>query len=124
MKYYVDTCIWLNILKKEKLFYKSSKELIESNEITISTITLKELSYKINLNNIITQLNFLTKIEKTKNEDYLLARKYEKENNFNLSFYDYLHVAIAKRLFLPLVTRDRDLIIFAKTHIQVFKPNY
>ncbi len=34
----------------------------------------------------------------------------------------YLHVAIAKRLNIPLITRDKDLIIFAKKHVDVYKP--
>ncbi|MBT4538739.1 hypothetical protein HOI26_00900 [Candidatus Woesearchaeota archaeon] len=39
-----------------------------------------------------------------------------------ISFYDYLHVAISKRLNIPLITRDKDLIIFAKKHIEVYRP--
>ena len=55
-------------------------------------------------------------------EDYDLARKFENEEEIKLSFYDYLHVAIAKRLNVPLITRDKELIYFAKKHIGVFKP--
>ena len=54
-------------------------------------------------------------------EDYELARKWEQEHD-SLSFYDYVHVAIAKRLNVPLITRDEDLTKFAKSYIKVFKP--
>ena len=61
-------------------------------------------------------------IIKTKNEDYNLARKFEVEDNSKISFYDYLHVAIVKRLGCVFLTRDKDLIEFAKNKIQVNKP--
>ena len=62
------------------------------------------------------------KMIKTVPEDYNLARKFESEEKFKISFYDYLHIAIAKRLNIPLITRDKDLIIFAKKHIEVCRP--
>lgn len=60
-------------------------------------------------------------IIKTSTNDYNLAREFEQQHGL-LSFYDYLHVAIAKRLNAPLITRDNDLIEFAKKYIEVFKP--
>ena len=45
-----------------------------------------------------------------------------KRSGSSLSFYDYLHLAIAKGLGIPLITRDRDLMDFAKNHVKVFKP--
>ena len=59
---------------------------------------------------------------KTVPEDYDLARKFEDEEEIKISFYDYLHVAISKRLNIPLITRDKDLITFAKKHIEVYRP--
>ena len=58
---------------------------------------------------------------KTIPENFELARKFEQEYK-TLSFYDYLHVAIAKRLNAILITRDKDLTEFAKSHVKVFKP--
>ncbi|MFC1800815.1 PIN domain-containing protein [Nanoarchaeota archaeon] len=62
------------------------------------------------------------KIIKTNNEDYDFARKFEKEDEFKLSFYDYLHIALSKRLDAPLVTRDKELIEIGSKIIPVIKP--
>ena len=59
---------------------------------------------------------------KTVSEDYDLARKFEDEEEIKISFYDYLHVAISKRLNIPLITRDKDLITFAKKYVAVHRP--
>ena len=131
--YYVDSCIWLNLFKKEGdatkgvPYWQLAKDFLEKeNKIIISTITLKELSFKLE-DQFQEKLKFFKetsfiKIIKTVPEDYDLARKFENEEEFKISFYDYLHVAIAKRLNVPLITRDKDLIQFAKKHIEVFKP--
>lgn len=134
--YYFDTCIWLNLFKKEVnkksgiQYWRFAKNLIEEIEdkqdkIIISTIVLKELYFKLKekfpiINGYFKESDFIN-IIKTSPEDYELARKWEKENK-TLSFYDYLHVAIVKRLNLHLITRDEDLIIFAKNYIKVSKP--
>lgn len=130
--YYVDSCIWINLFKKEGdetkgvPYWKSAKDFLEqNNKLIISTIVLKELSYKIeNFNQIMKFFKDTEFVEiiKTTPEDYDLARKFENEDNFKISFYDYLHVAIALRLKIPLITRDRDLIYFATKYIEVFKP--
>jgi len=131
--YYVDSCIWLNLFKKEGdqtkgvPYWKLAKEFLEqNNQLIISTIVLKELSYKLE-NQFEEKLKFFkdtefVKIIKTTQEDYELAREFENEEDFKISFYDYLHVAIAKRLDVPLITRDKDLMDFAIKHIKVFKP--
>ncbi len=131
--YYVDTCIWLNLFKKEEdstkkvPYWKLAKDFLEqNNRLIISTIVLKELSYKLG-EQFEERLKFFrntdfVEIIKTTQEDYDLARTFEREEEFEISFYDYLHVAIAKRLNIPLITRDRDLMKFAKKHIEVYKP--
>ncbi len=134
--YYLDTCIWLNLFKKEtgpeknKPYWKSARNFIEKVEennekIIVSSIALKEI-YFVARNKFKPIKDFLkesecVKIIKTYPEDYDLARKWEKEDN-SLSFYDYIHIAIAKRLNLNLITRDEELIIFAKKHVKVSKP--
>jgi len=55
-------------------------------------------------------------------EDYSFARKLESELFYELSFYDCLHIAICKRLGLILVTRDKELLRFAKKHVTAEKP--
>ncbi|MBT5342669.1 PIN domain-containing protein [Candidatus Woesearchaeota archaeon] len=131
--YYVDSCIWLNLFKKEGdetkgvPYWKLAKDFIEDeNNIIVSTIVIKELSFKIEekLNYVMKFFkdNESIKMIKTVPEDYDLARKFEDEEEVKISFYDYLHVAISKRLNIPLITRDKDLIAFAKKHIEVYRP--
>ena len=134
--YYVDTCIWLNLLKKEVnqkngiQYWKIAEDFIRKIEekqekIIISTIVLKELYFVAEvkfqtINEFFKESDFI-EIIKTTPEDYELARKWEKEHE-KLSFYDYLHTAIAKRLNMCLVTRDEELILFAKSYLNVSKP--
>jgi len=129
--YYLDSCIWINLFKKEGddtkgiPYWKIAKDFIEKdNIIIVSTIVIKEISFKIELNIVLKFFkdNEFIKLIKTIPEDYDLARKFENEEEIKLSFYDYLHVAIARRLNVPLITRDKELIYFAKKHIVVFKP--
>ncbi len=134
--YYIDSCIWLNLFKKEGdetkgiPYWKLAKDFIEQIKdeedfIIISTITLKELTFKLSerFNEVkqYFQENDFIQIIKTTPEDYEQARQWEQEHRL-LSFYDYLHVAIARRLNLVLITRDRDLIEFAEEYVKVFKP--
>jgi len=134
--YYVDTCIWLNLFKKEVNkkggipYWKIAEDFIKileekQEKIIVSTIVLKELYFTLKekfpiINRFLKESDFI-EIIKTSPEDYELARKWEKENK-TLSFYDYLHTAITKRLNLCLITRDEDLIRFAKSHVNVLKP--
>lgn len=135
--YYLDTCIWLNLFKKEEgpnkkiEYWKITKDFMEKTEISgnkiiVSTIVLKELSFTIKNHfkeiKMLFRNNHNIQIIKTKDSDYSLARELEKKDNFNLSFYDYLHIAIAKRLNMILITRDKKLIEFSKDIINVSKP--
>ena len=135
-EYYIETCIWLNLFKKEGdstkgiPYWKLAKDFIEQVEdqnekIVVSTIVLKELYFtakdKFNRIKKFFKESEYIKIVKTTPEDYELARRWEQEHGA-LSFYDYIHVAIAKRLKIPLITRDEELIEFAKSRIDVCKP--
>ncbi len=133
---YFDSCIWLNLFKKEGdaskgvPYWKLAKEYIEKVKeentiIIVSTIVLKELSFKLGVKfdevmKFFKESDFI-KIIKTSPEDYNLARIYEQEHGL-ISFYDYLHVAICRRLNIQLITRDSDLMEFAGTKIKVHKP--
>ena len=135
-EYYLDSCIWLNLFKKEGdstkgvPFWKLAKDFIDQagndeGMVIVSTIVLKELYFVLgekfgNVKQFFKEASFVSLV-KTTNDDYNLARKLERQHQF-LSFYDYLHVAIARRLNVPLITRDNALIEFAKSHVEVFKP--
>lgn len=137
--YYVDTCIWLNLFKKEgdptkgTPYWKLAKEFLEKvmfseDEIIYSGFVLKEIKYKLNDIKLFNEKHEFLKREpsfrfvKATNEDYLLARTLESEFKFEISFFDCLHVAMAKRLGSILVTRDKALIEAAKKHITINKP--
>jgi len=135
-EYYIDSCIWLNLFKNEGdsskgvPYWKIAKEFIEKIEengdiIIVSTIVLKELQFKLEgkfeeVKQFFQETEFIHLI-KTTNEDYDLAREFERQHGL-LSFYDYLHTTTCLRLNAPLITRDRDLIEFALNQIEVFKP--
>lgn len=136
-KFYVDSCIWINFFKEEgdetkgepywsiaNKFFQFAEE--HNYTLIISTIVLKELTHKLkddfNSKKEFFEQRKCVRYIKTKPQDYDLARKFELKDNFNIGFYDYLHVAISKRLNLILITRDKNLIKFAKDKIQVNKP--
>ena len=136
-EYYLDTCIWLNIFKKEGdpnkgiPYWKIARVFLEKiaesgNRIIISTIVLKELYFTLGNSFKIAEQFFKTsefiKIIKTTEEDYALARKLEGLYGDKIGFYDYLHIAIAKRLGIHLITRDKELIKFARKYVKTSKP--
>ncbi len=134
--YYVDTSIWLNLFKKEgdptkgvpywKIaddFFKKAK-ISSDTKICISTIVLKELSYKLKIEFFLIHNRLKRKavIFKVLNEDYLFARDIEKKHTYTLSFADCLHIAIAKRNDCVLVTRDRELLEIGNIYVLSKKP--
>jgi predicted nucleic acid-binding protein len=136
--YYVDACIWLNLFKKEgdpnkgTPYWKITQNFLEKimfseDKIVYSGFILKEIKFKISEKDFIEKKEFLESepkfsFVKATPDDYDLARKFEEEEEIKISFFDYLHVAISKRLNITLITRDKDLIAFAKKHIEVYRP--
>ena len=138
--FYLDSCIWLNLFKKEGdptkgvPYWEIARDFIEkvmfskNEEIIYSGLILKELKFKICNENILKEkLLFLKEEDKFKfvevtEKDYSFARKLESELKYELSFYDCLHIAICKRLNFILITRDKDLIRIARRYIIVEKP--
>jgi len=135
-KYYIDTCIWLNLFKKENdkvQYWKFAKDFLEKvmfskDIIYYSGFVLKEIEHIIKNKDLFKEKKLFFKEEKkfiyikAKNEDYEFARKLESNNNYKISFYDCLHIALAKRKKAVLITRDKDLIHIAEKHILTKKP--
>lgn len=135
--FYLDTCIWLNLFKKEGdktkgvPYWKSASDFIhrvskDNNRIIVSTIILKELKFTAeekfeDIMKFFKDSEFI-KIIKTTNEDYDFARRLESDEDYKISFYDYLHIGIVKRLKIPLITRDKDMIKVAEKLVEVNKP--
>lgn len=135
--FYLDTCIWLNLFKKEGdptkgiPYCELARNFIEKvmlsddKKILYSGVVLKEIKYKLNIRLFKEKVSFLKEefiFVKFTDRDYSFARKLETDLNYQLSFYDCLHIAICKRLNLTLVTRDNDLIKLSKKLICVGKP--
>lgn len=139
--FYVDTCIYLNLFKKElgngegMPFWKTANDFInqvtssEDKEIIYSGLILNELKFKLN-----DEKEFKSKLSSFKQsakyryaklspEDYSFARKLERETNYELSFYDCLHIALCKRFNYILVTRDKELLSMAYRYkVKAYKP--
>lgn len=136
--FYIDSCIWLNLFKKEEnankgvKYWKIAKDFIEkvmfsNNEIIYTGFVLKELKFKLSEDEFNEKTLFFKgeqsfRFVKATDEDYSFAKKLESEFNYEISFFDCAHIAICKRLNFVLVTRDKKLIECAKKHIQVERP--
>lgn len=138
-QYYVDSCIWLNLFKKEgdaargKPYWKLAKEFIErimfsEDVIVYSGFVLKEIKHNLKDNQLFEEKQTFMGEEpkfsliRVTEEDYNFGRILESEFNFEISFFDCMHIAISKRLGCILVTRDRLLMEKAKNYVKVDKP--
>lgn len=142
MKYYIDSCIWLNLFKKEgdskkgRPYWEIARDfidkirLLDNSEIAYSKIVLREIEFKLKDKNVFTKSKSVLEREikprliRVETSDYTFARKLESELKYELSFYDCIHIAICKRLNLILVTRDKDLIKFAGKYVIAEKPEH
>ena len=137
--FYVDACIWLNLFKEEGNpnkgipYWKIAKYFIEKvmfsedEEMIYSGFVLKEIRFKLDKDSYEEKLSFFKGEEKIKfvkatPEDYDIGRKLHTESKYEISFFDCMHTAICKRMGLILVTRDKELIKFAKKNVEVKKP--
>lgn len=129
--YYIDTCIYLNLWQKEiddvtkAPLWKFAKEFLEKIEedsiIYYSGFILKELKF------ILSEEEFNKKrelFESSQNfkraflsrEEFNLAREMEKESGYEISFYDFIHILLAKKTNSILITRDKKLLEFSKKY--------
>lgn len=138
-RYYVDSCIWLNLFKREgdetkgKPYWKIAEEFIEdvisSQEslILYSSIIMREIENKVNeqlFKEIVSKIESEPKFVPVRlsEEDYELARKFESFSQYSISFYDCLNMAVCLRNNFILVTRDKKLLAFAKQYLIAEKP--
>ena len=136
-RFYVDSCIYLNLWQKEwnenlgKPYWEIAKEFFERVETEDSIVyysgyLLKELSFILEknfFNKKLPMFNFspnFKRISLSINE-YNLARKIEKETNYETSFYDIIHMLLAKKTRSIFITRDNKLIEISKRYNVVVK---
>jgi predicted nucleic acid-binding protein len=128
-RYYVDTCIWLNLFKREERFgvkyWEIAEEFIENRDIIISATVLKELMNILKAD--FAKANTFFKERHTQREpataqDYQHARTIISEQGFSLSLADCMHIAIAMRMNAILITRDNELIARGREYVFVARP--
>jgi predicted nucleic acid-binding protein len=135
--YYVDTCIYLNLWWKEEIgslkVWRYAKDFLENAEsnhniIYYSGYILKELLHKLSKEEFDIKkemFEFTNNYKKiTMNEEeYEKARKIEKEIGVEISFFDIIHMLLAKKTNSILVTRDNKLIKVAEKYgVKALKP--
>lgn len=136
MKFYVDSCVYLNLWQNEvsgkgvkfweiaqNFFGKVSKE---KAMIIYSKAILRELkdiaspeTFQKNYNDFQSKWFQETTINP---EEYSRARTFESESKFTISFYDCIHITLSIKTDAILVTRDIKLIKFAEKYCKVIRP--
>ena len=129
--YYIDTCIYLNLWQKEVSFsgvkyWEIAKKLFdfieEKNIITYySGFILNELKFILNkkdFENKKALFDNMPNFKKVVLEKYEFdeARKIENEANFEVSFYDIIHMILARKTNSVLITRGKRLMKIAKKY--------
>jgi predicted nucleic acid-binding protein len=137
MRYYVDTCIWLNLFKKGGdpskgvPYWEIAQEflrqmLFSRHQIVYSGVVLRELQIKLAENYQKARLYIeglrLMKIDMT-DDDKIMARGLESQYGFEISFYDLMHITLCKRHNCILITRDKQMTEIARENgVLVCKP--
>ncbi len=135
--FYVDSCVYLNLWQKEEnngvQFWVFAERFFEkceldNSEIYYSGFLLKELSF------ILTEEEFDAKKElfcslptfkkiTLSREEFEQARKIESKERYEISFYDIIHMLLAKKTKSILVSRDMKLLQTAKKYeVEAKKP--
>jgi predicted nucleic acid-binding protein len=130
--FYVDACIYINLWQEEGdkrygiPYWKIAKDFFEkhdneNNIIYYSGFLLKEMKFILE-EKVFAQKRELfdaspnfKKIDITKDE-LNEARKIESETNFEISFYDIIHLVLARKTMSVLITRDSKLLEVAKKY--------
>ncbi len=133
--FYIDTCIWLNLFKKEgdikkgKPYWQIARDFLnysreKNNALYYSGFIINEIKHNLNNKQLFDKkTDFLKKLCKyisATEEDYSFARNLEQRGK--LSFYDYIHIALRKRSKVILVTRDKLLLETGKKYVKTERP--
>jgi predicted nucleic acid-binding protein len=134
MKYYIDTCIFLNVWKREvgpnkkKPFYLSAHKFLQqySDKLLISTAVLYELEKQLTPQEFEERCAQLKKCEiiSIPQDVEEQAKRIYQEIEERISMSDIIHMLLAEREGAILITRDRALIRTAKEYyITVKRPD-
>ncbi len=136
MIFYVDSCIYLNLWKMEVrngvAFWKLAQNFFEhvkatNDSILISSFVLKELCFARDVKDLQEKIKDIRRSQLFRgvaaiSDDYSEARRLESVARYELSFFDCMHIAMARRVGAMLVTRDNKLLSFARGLCLVSKP--
>lgn len=128
-KYYVDSCIWLNLLNKEQEkvqglpIWKITKLFLEQHQknIVFTKCVRKEILDKSKQKENAIFLDRFQE-EKINEEEMSLARQIESKEQYALSFFDCIHLAVCINKNYILITRDQELLDRGKQYITIRKP--
>ena len=135
--YYVDTCIYLNLWKKEYnenlQLWEFAKDFLEKIEergdvIYYSGFIMKELIFTLSKEEYIKKRklfnsnpNFIKEV--LTNEEYEEGRNIEIQLKGEIGFYDILHILLSRKTNSILITRDKKLLEVAnRMGIEAKKP--
>jgi len=121
MLFYIDTSIYLNLWQNEKPFCIYAKHFFEkytNSTFFYSGFILKELCH------ILSEEKFKQKQILFKNtpdfkklmltsEEFNEARKIESEVNYEISFFDIIHILLARKVNSILIIRDKKMLELA-----------
>lgn len=136
--FYVDTCIYFNLWKKEidekgnplwlfaKNFFEAAN--INNSNIFYSGFILKELLFVLSTEEYLEKRNFVEEnkiFEKVflTQEEYQKATKLKNKINTDCSLFDIIHIILADKTNSTLITQDKELLTLANyLHITAKKP--
>jgi predicted nucleic acid-binding protein len=114
MKYYIDTCIWIDYIEGRTNTNIFVDCIQNSNTIILSNILLKELSRYLDYE----QVNMLLSLLKASNiiEEIIITKDEELEalkisTQRNIPFGDALHAILARNTNATLLTRDKHFLL-------------
>ena len=134
---YVDTCVFLNLWKQEISEYgvplwKRAQQFFdyveaESVPMIFSPFVIRELRHLAPAEMFATRLRALNERGllsevRVNAVDYELARLLHQEAGYGISFFDSMHVALSMRTDAVLITRDRELLAFARGRCRAALP--
>jgi predicted nucleic acid-binding protein len=135
--FYVDSCVYINLWQKEvsktgNPLWKFAQDFFEYAEkgkkvIYVSGFVIKELGFVLDSAEFEKKKDIFNDEIRFRRiiaipEDYDNARRLESATNFEISFFDCMHVILARRLGATLITRDGDLIKVALSRCPTARP--
>ena len=128
-KYYVDTCIWLNLFNKEQRkiqnlpVWKIAELFLEQYQgnLIVSNKVIKEIISKISSEQLQRIAESAYLVEATQ-EEFSFAQEIESKERYQISFFDCIHIAICTKRNYILITRDKELLERAKAYVTAGTP--